>query len=207
MANRYVQYGCGFSAPIGWINFDASPTLRFERIPIFGRMYTKNPGRFPENVRYGDIVKGLPLEPDSCTGIYCSHILEHLALDEASRALTNTLRYLRRGGTFRLVVPDLRQLALEYIEDSSTKAAHRFMESAGLGRTHRLRNLIGFAKDWIGNSAHLWMWDEKAMTEVLRQHGFIQIRRCSFGDAADQKFHEVEEQDRFDKCLAMECKK
>ncbi|MCP5113600.1 MAG: hypothetical protein GY953_22435, partial [bacterium] len=50
----YVHYGCHFTAPDGWLNFDASPTLRFERFPILGRLYTKNESRFPPNVRYGD---------------------------------------------------------------------------------------------------------------------------------------------------------
>jgi len=59
MDNKYVQYGCGWSAPINWRNFDASPTLRFERIPIVGRFYTKNASRFPRNVEFGDIVCGL----------------------------------------------------------------------------------------------------------------------------------------------------
>ncbi|CAO5043555.1 MULTISPECIES: hypothetical protein [Microcystis] len=30
--SKYVQYGCGWSAPSQWRNFDASPTLRFERM-------------------------------------------------------------------------------------------------------------------------------------------------------------------------------
>ena len=46
----YVQYGCGFDAPDGWINYDASPTLFFERIPVLGRLYTKNERRFPNIV-------------------------------------------------------------------------------------------------------------------------------------------------------------
>ena len=29
----YVQYGCGINAPQSWINFDASPNLRLERLP------------------------------------------------------------------------------------------------------------------------------------------------------------------------------
>ena len=74
-----VQYGCGWYAPEGWRNFDASPTLRFERIPLLGRLYTKNTERFPENVEYGDIVAGLPISDNSCQAVYCSHILEHLA--------------------------------------------------------------------------------------------------------------------------------
>jgi hypothetical protein len=42
----YVQYGCGSSAPEGWLNFDAS--LRVQ-LGIRGKV-------FPRNVRYGDIV-------------------------------------------------------------------------------------------------------------------------------------------------------
>jgi hypothetical protein len=38
----YVQYGCGWSAPRGWRNFDASLTLRFERLPIIGLLYTNS---------------------------------------------------------------------------------------------------------------------------------------------------------------------
>jgi predicted SAM-dependent methyltransferase len=119
----------------------------------------------------------------------------------------NTFRYLNCGGTFRLVVPDLQQLAHEYLSLDSSVAAHHFMESACLGRKQRLRSLAGFVKDWLGNSAHLWMWDEKSMAAALQQHGFTAIRRCSFGDSADPKFREVEEEDRFAGSLAMECKK
>lgn len=203
--NLYVQYGCGLSAPVGWLNFDASPTLRFERIPLIGRLYTMNVERFPTNVRYGDIVKGLPIEAGSCRGIYCSHILEHLALDDCDRALANTFRYLQRGGTFRMVVPDLEQLCRDYLSDSSSTAAHRFMEVSYLGRKQRPRGIIGLIKERLGNSAHLWMWDERSMVEKLKEHGFTQIRRCTFGDAADQKFREVEEKLRFDGCLAIQC--
>lgn len=207
MSNLYIQYGCGLSAPVDWLNFDASPTLRFERIPFVGRLYSKNASRFPPHVRYGDIVGGLPLEPQSCAGIYCSHVLEHLAFEDCDRALAHTFRYLKPGGTFRLVVPDLEQLARNYLAAHSVDAAHHFMESACLGRRQRSRSLIGVLRGWLGSSAHLWMWDEKAMAAKLQEHGFKSIRRCSFGDSKDIKFREVEEQSRFEGCLAMQCSK
>src|SRR5262249_16855882 len=106
-----VQYGCGTSTAEGWRNFDASPTLRFERIPVVGRLYSKNGARFPGNAEYGDIVKGLPIADGSCDAVYCSHVLEHLALDDLHVALANTLRIVKPGGVFRLVVPDLEVLA------------------------------------------------------------------------------------------------
>lgn len=95
MNNKYVQYGCGWSAPKKWRNFDASPTLRFERTPIIGKLYTRNNSRFPENIEFGDIVSGLPIPNNSCKGVYCSHILEHLSLEDFRLALKNTVVILR----------------------------------------------------------------------------------------------------------------
>ena len=115
----YVQYGCGLSAPRNWRNFDNSPTLRFERIPIIGKLYTKNEIRFPENIEYGDIVKGLPIKSESCKGVYCSHVLEHLSLNDFRIALSNTFRIIQPGGYFRLVLPDLEYIARQYIENTS----------------------------------------------------------------------------------------
>jgi SAM-dependent methyltransferase len=205
--NDYVQFGCGNSAPAGWLNFDASPTLRFERVPLLGRLYTKNARRFPESAIYGDIVKGLPIPDNSCRGIFCSHVLEHLALEDVNTALKNVFGHLRPGGTFRLVLPDLERLARDYLATPNARAAHQFMESSCLGVKSRPRGLGGFLRSWLGNSAHLWMWDERSLGEKLREHGFTEIRRAALGDAEDKKFNEVEDPGRFADCLAMQCRK
>jgi hypothetical protein len=34
MTKIYIQYGCGLSAPKEWTNFDVSPTLRIQKLPI-----------------------------------------------------------------------------------------------------------------------------------------------------------------------------
>ena len=194
-------------APDGWVNFDASPTLRFERIPVLGRLYRKNATRFPETVHYGDIVQGLPISPDSCKGIYCSHVLEHLAFEDCLRALQNTFRYLAPGGTFRLVVPDLEGLIQAYLVSPSGAPGDWFMEVSGLGSVRRPRTFRALLIDWLGNSRHLWLWDERSMSSALTKAGFKQIRRASFGDASDSRFSEVEDVARFEGCLAMECTK
>src|SRR5437588_3951440 len=206
-ASLYVQFGCGFSAPEGWLNFDTSPTLCFERLPLLGRLYTRNSQRFSRRVAYGDIIKGLPVAEGSCAGIYCSHVLEHLALDEVDLALDNVFRHLQTGGTFRLVLPDLNQLARDYLANPEPHAAHRFMEDTYLGVKSRPRGLSGLLRIWLGNSAHLWMWDEQSLGEKLREHGFRRIRRAVFGDCEDKKFNEVEDAGRFAACLAMQCSK
>jgi len=203
----YVQYGCGFRAPEGWRNFDASPTLRFERMPLLGRLYSKNSTRFPANVEYGDIVKGLPIANNSCNGVYCSHVLEHLALDDFRTALRATYRMLNIGGIFRLVLPDLEYSIRQYIGDASANAAPRFLKETALGQETRPRKFKDFLISYLGSSQHRWMWDFKSIDFELQRAGFDQIRKAGFNDSADVMFQAVEEKERWDHCLGLECKR
>lgn len=203
----YLQYGCGRCAPPGWKNYDASPTVRFERLPLIGKLYTKNRERFPENIEYGDIVKGLPVSPGSCAAIYCSHVLEHLALDDFRSALKNTFVMLQPGGTFRMVLPDLEYLARQYINDPSPDASLIFMKETYLGHEKRERGLKGLLSTWLGNSQHLWMWDIKSMVRELEKVGFIEIRKAKFGDSSDAMFADVEDENNWVNCLGVECNK
>lgn len=94
-----VQFGCGLSAPESWQNFDNSPTLRLQKLPLIGIFIKgKNIPLFPKNVRYGDIVSGLPIKNGSCDVIYCSHVLEHLSLQDFRIAIKNTYNYLKPDG-------------------------------------------------------------------------------------------------------------
>jgi predicted SAM-dependent methyltransferase len=206
----YVQYGCGpVSAPPQWTNFDASLTLRFERIPLIGRLYTKNAQRFPENAKWGDIVKGLPIADQSCQGIYASHVLEHLPLDHFHKALDNTKRLLRPGGIFRLIVPDLAVSAKEYVErlqSGDPSAADFFMRETHLGRPTTKPGLAGLFFKAMATSFHYWMWDYPSMMKSLREHGFQQVRECKFGDCEDPMFRFVEDEGRFENAVAVEAR-
>lgn len=201
----YAQYGCGLSAPRAWRNFDASPTLRFERIPLIGRLCTWNRSRFPANVEYGDIVKGLPIAEQSLEGVYCSHVLEHLSLVDFRTALRNTYTLLKPGGLFRLVVPDLEWLVDRYSADPSDGAALALLRDCGLGLERRDRDIRAFLVSWLGNSTHLWMWDFKSIRSELRRADFIGVRRACFNDSRDAAFAEVEDQRRWKNCLGVEC--
>jgi len=205
--SRFVQYGCGWSAPDTWRNFDVSPTLRFERVPILGRLFAKNAARFPKNVEVGDIIGGLPIAPGWCDGVYCSHVLEHLALDDFRLALRNTRTILKPGGVFRLVLPDLESLVQRYLRNTATSASIDFMSDSYLGVTERPRGLRGALISWLGNSKHLWMWDYKSMRAELAEAGFVDIRRASFNDSSEQMFVQVEAVERWDDCLGVECRR
>jgi SAM-dependent methyltransferase len=151
-------------------------------------------------VRFGDIVRGLPIGDGSVQGVYASHVLEHLSLTEFWIALQNTFRMLKPGGIFRLVVPDLEDRARKYLEKLNVNDAGAnswFMQATYLGLEFRERGLGAVARSIFGNSAHLWMWDERSMTAALEKVGFIGIRRCRFNDSYDEAFRLVEDADRF----------
>jgi SAM-dependent methyltransferase len=200
MTGLYIQYGSGFSAPEGWLNFDASPTLRFERLPIIGRLVTKNATRFPANTRFGNILRGLPVADGTADAIYASHVLEHLALEDCRAALRTTCRLLKPGGVFRLIVPDLHWRAAAYLaaaQAGAPDASARFMRSCYLGAETAPRGLLPSLKALLSHANHLWMWDEAAMRAALTQAGFVNIRRAAFGDNPHPAFAKVENIDRF----------
>ncbi|MFN8207197.1 MAG: methyltransferase domain-containing protein [Bacteroidales bacterium] len=211
MNNLYVHYGCGLSAPDKWLNFDASPSLRIQKLPLIGKVAKrKMKVIFPENVLYGDIVKGLPVEDNSCIGIYCSHILEHLSLEDFRIALKNTYRILKPDGIFRCLVPDLEVYARKYIQNTAQGnklASIDFIQETLLGLERRPRGIKNFFISFFGNAHHLWMWDSNSLTEELKSAGFKNIRLCQFNDCSDSMFREVEDPGRFIHSVAVECTK
>jgi hypothetical protein len=207
--HEYVQYGCGYLChPPGWINFDASPTLVLQKMPLIGGLMKRivKP-RFPDEVRYGDIVKGLPIQKCSCKGIYCSHVLEHLCLNDFRIALRNTYDYLMPEGIFRLVMPDLFDLAQRYVNSSDPIASFIFLKSSSLGESQRRKSILNFLHEYLGNSRHLWLWDFNSTKIELEKAGFSDIRRAKYGDSENKRFIEAEDIDRWDNCLGIECTK
>jgi len=208
MAAVKVQFGCGLSAPVEWANYDSSPALRLQRLPVIGALVPAGRfGRFPANVKYGDITLGLPLPSNHAALLYSSHVLEHLSLEDMRRALRNCHRVLQPRGIFRMVLPDLERLVKRYSDDSSSDACIRFMQDTLLGSKSRPRGLAAFLRDRLGNSRHLWMWDFKGLAKELADAGFLDIRRAYFGDSPAQDFRLVEAADRWTDALGIECRK
>lgn len=208
MQKLYVQYGCGLSAPLQWENFDISPTLRIQKLPIFGGLVKgKLNVEFPGNVKYGDIIKGLPFPSGSCDGIYCSHTLEHLSFNDCKTAIKNTYDLLKPGGIFRCVVPDLESSAREYVrklDSGDIDSGNQFIRETLLGIEKRQKGLKNFFIGYFGNSHHLWMWDKFTLENELKLAGFSSVRLCVYNDSKDDNFAFVEDEGRFFRAVAFE---
>ena len=203
-----LQIGAGLDGPAGWLNVDASPTLRLQRLPVVGRwLGAVIEPRFSSAVTYGDVVRGLPMSSQSVGMVYSSHMLEHLAHDDLCTALVEINRVLRPGGVFRSVLPDLECDVQRYLRSEAPDRASEFMRSTLLGLERRERGLMGVMRSWLGNSQHLWMWDYRSMEHQLAQAGFVDIRSASFGDSSEPAFRDVERPERWQDCMGFECRK
>lgn len=135
-APLHVQYGAGLCGPPGWLNYDASPMILLQRTPGLNLLPLARRGApYPKTVRFGDVVRGLPVKSGTADLVYCSHTLEHLALADCRTALRETHRMLKAGGTFRAVLPDIRYLCEEYLRQAATDpaAAVTFIRETHMG--------------------------------------------------------------------------
>lgn len=205
----YVHYGCGQCSPKEWKNFDVSPTLRIQNTPIVGRLLKKSLGQvFEKNVNYGDVTLGLPgIKDNSADGVYCSHVLEHMSLEDFRKAIANSYKMLKPGGRFRLIMPDLKVLVDDYIADKAKgdpEASVRFIKRTLMAMEERPKNLKAVSKLAYGYLNHLWLWDKESTINELEKAGFSKIREIEFNDSEDPMFKLVENPKRFDLCVKLE---
>ncbi len=204
-----IHYGCSVFAPEGWENFDSSPVVTLQRLPVIGRVFEKGPFHhyiYPKNVRRGNISKGLPVKNSSARLVYCSHVLEHLSLEEFQLSIRNTYKMLKPNGVFRFVLPDLAFCIEQYQNNPSDSRAIQLMESTLLGIKKKPRGL-NLLRECFGGISHLWMWDYPGIENELKSAGFSSIRKAHFSDSEFKEFNELENEERWENALGVECKK
>lgn len=90
-----VNIGCGARWHRAWSNFDLVP--------------------LDPSVRKFDLRQGLPFGAGEVDAVYHSHVLEHLSRGDAATLIRECARVLAPGGVLRVGVPDLEQLARQYL--------------------------------------------------------------------------------------------
>jgi len=92
---KYLNLGCGSRFHNKWTNVD------FQALS--------------SEVIAWDLTRGIPFDNESFDVVYHSHVLEHFSKKQASKFLQECYRVLRSGGVIRIVVPDLEQIAKQYL--------------------------------------------------------------------------------------------
>jgi len=67
----------------------------------------------------------LPYEDNSIEEIYAGHVIEHLFIDDARKALKEALRVLKPGSRIGIVIPDKNKTPLAYIKNRNHKKKHK----------------------------------------------------------------------------------
>jgi predicted SAM-dependent methyltransferase len=206
-----VNLGSAYLTPAGWVNLDNSPSVflsrhRFLRslLEKAGLIEAAAQSRWRPDIVFHDVRHGLPWDTGTIRFIYSAHLLEHLTQRDGMNLLLECHRVLQSGGLLRIVVPDLRILALGYIDEtanitdtseSSSRAAQRFLELVGMhaGEAVSTRN------------PHRWMYDAQSLGRTLAEAGFVDI---SVQPYRTGRFPELDVLDtRPDTSLHMECSK
>jgi len=93
----YLNLGCGNRYNPEWTNIDFA---------------SNHNGIIAHN-----LLDGIPYENEKFDVVYHSHVLEHFTKKDGESFLKECYRVLKSDGTIRIVVPDLEQIAKEYIKN------------------------------------------------------------------------------------------
>ena len=92
---NYLNLGCGNRYFPDWTNLD-----------FIGN---------GKEVNSHNLLQGIPYPDDSFEVVYHSHVLEHFSKTDAERFVRECYRVLKPKGVLRMVVPDLEQIAKQYL--------------------------------------------------------------------------------------------
>jgi hypothetical protein len=178
-----INVGCGATPTSGWINFDNSLTVRLARWPLLmrsamgTRILTGQSRKFARiaaenDIRFASATRRIPCPDHSARVVYSSHMIEHLDRGEVQVFLREAQRVLGPGGILRLAVPDLGRLVENYLASGD---ADGFIAGTnmGLARSESAVSRIRLAV--VGPRHHLWMYDGRSLSRLLRDAGFADV--------------------------------
>jgi len=199
---KNIHIGCGSTVGKNWENYDASYRLLLEKfLPIKKKI-------FPEKVIYGNIIKKKFCKDNEANNIFCSHALEHMSNYEMRLSLINIYQMLKPGGCFRVVIPSLNSRIKKYLKNQD---ANWFIDSLNFVTKNRETFYDKIIKIF-SKSQHKYMYDERSFLNELKTSGFVNIKKCKYGDSQIKYFSEIERKQRFIedgnmKAIAYECSK
>jgi predicted SAM-dependent methyltransferase len=211
-----LNLGCGLNAPPGWTNIDGSWNARLAKHPLLRRALSrvalvprdKLEVPWSSSIVVHNIRKRLPFREGSAAAIYASHVLEHLYREEGQRLMAECFRVLQAGGVLRVVVPDLRAIAEEYVGNGASKKKSADSESLRPAELFNQRLMMRWPTpassnlfyriytSWEDFHSHKWMYDADSLAGLFVSAGFVQVERRNCHDSRIGDIRQVEDPSR-----------
>jgi SAM-dependent methyltransferase len=195
MTGRRVKLnlGCGLVRPDGWTNTDSSLNSLLQKFPL-GKGLARRLSRTvydAGNATYMNLNRPWPYGDESVDVVYASHLFEHLTRKHATLFLNEAYRTLKPGGVIRLVVPDLQQLAREYVtraESGDPEASHEFLYCLNLHRDGQYGDGRRLPVRVVNRlqafpSQHKYMYDRLSLRARLEAAGFVDLLDGRYGES------------------------
>ena len=211
-----LNLGCGLLAPEGWVNVDGSWNARLAKRPLVRRALSslrilpsgKLEIPWSSKIFIHDVRKPLPFPDGSAIAIYASHVLEHLYVEEGQKLMEESLRVLQVGGVLRVVVPDLRAIAEEYLGNGASQNQTARSESLRPAELFNQRLLMRWPTPaspnplyriynaWQDFHSHKWMYDADSLAALFARTGFVEVARKDCFESRISDIREVEDPSR-----------
>lgn len=178
-----INLGCGPGGVDGWTNYDWGLLPLVNKFPkwlvflvkigALNRNYITNWPKF----RLFDIRKRFNEKNNSTDVVYCSQVLEHFEKWEALKISQEVYRILKKGGIYRVSVPDINLLIERFEKNGNTDQLAQAIwgfdkQIEPKSRLQRMARL--FIRD------HQWLYDVNSMKILLGKAGFRRISVCAF---------------------------
>lgn len=197
-----LHLGCGpFVEPTRWIDCDGSWNARVNSWPkplasLLRKIAKKAGGGqrpLPGHIRYFDLRKRFPFVDGSVDAIYAAHVWEHLTLSVAKHATAECFRVLKPGGVLRLVVPNLRDAAENYLDSKDPEAALELNKKLYYRPLEECRSWIyGLYLALTDFHHHKFMYDPEQLTSLFIKSGFRDAGEKAFLQSKIEEIADVE---------------
>lgn len=172
---RNLHLGCLERAVPGWENTDITPHIFVAKVPgaarVLRALNLMTADRFEEHrrgafdgVQYVDASKRFPYPDATFDHVFSCHMLEHLYREDAENCVREVYRVLKRGGIFRVIVPDLDMLVRRYDETHPELLLQKIYENTQKRDKNR----------------HHWMYTPPSLARLLSSGGFTSVERRGF---------------------------
>jgi len=154
-----LNVGCGTDYKEGWINIDNNSDDNIEKLDL-----------------NWDLRNPLPFPDQSVDYIFNEHFMEHLTVEQSTRANQDFMRVLRKGGVLRIAMPDLEEVVDMYMDKKWKQ--RKVIKNHNMQFVKTRAELMNMSFSWWG---HMWLYDWEELKRRLEDAGMRNVKRAKRG--------------------------